>query len=116
MRIISGILIIITAFLSLKHGWDGLHMDSNPEQAKMAAEMGLGKTIITIMSLLSIAVGIAILFPKTFFMANVVHAITILLIIILSLRGGNYKTALIEIPFLLIPLLLIYLGHPLKKG
>jgi hypothetical protein len=115
MKIISGILIIITTFLSLKHGWDGLNIGSNPEQAKMAAEMGFGKTTITVMSIFSIVVGIALLFPRTFFWANAVHAITIVLIMAFSLKAGNYKTALIEIPFLLIPLLLIYLGHPLKK-
>jgi len=32
----------------------------------------------------------------------------------LALKAGNYKFALIEIPFLLIPLMLIYLRHPLK--
>jgi len=32
-----------------------------------------------------------------------------------ALRSGNYKMALMEIPFFTLPLLLIYLGHPLKK-
>jgi hypothetical protein len=31
-----------------------------------------------------------------------------------SLRAGNVKTALIEIPFLGIPLLLIWLKYPFK--
>ena len=52
---------------------------------------------------------------KSFFIANLVNAVTILLIMAFSLRAGNFKTALIEIPFLLMPLVLIYLGHPLKK-
>jgi hypothetical protein len=108
-------LILITVFLSLKHGWDGLHVNTHPEQAKMAADMGLGKQVIIVMSALSIAVGIAILFPGSFFIANVVNAVTIVLIMAFSLKTGNYKTALIEIPFLLMPLVLIYLGHPLKK-
>jgi hypothetical protein len=38
-----------------------------------------------------------------------------LLIMALSLKTGNLKTALIEIPFLLMPLVMIWLGHPLKK-
>jgi hypothetical protein len=32
----------------------------------------------------------------------------------LALKAGNYKFAFIEVPFLLVPLLLIYLGHPFK--
>ena len=101
--------------LSLKHGWDGMNLGANPDQAKMVAEMGLSNIAVTVMSIFSIMVGIALLFPKTFFWANAVHAISILLIMILSLKAGNYKTALIEIPFLIIPLLLIYLGYPLNK-
>jgi hypothetical protein len=115
MKIISGALILLTAFLSLKHGWDGLHLSSHPEQVKMATDLGVGQTAVLVVSILSIAVGIAILFPPTFFIANVVNAVTIVLIMAFSLRAGNVKTALIEIPFLLIPLVLIYLGHPLKK-
>lgn len=115
MKIVSALLILVTSILSLKHGWDGLHLDANPAQAKMAADMGVGKTSITIMSIVGMAVGIAILFPQTFFAAAFVNAGTIFLIMVLSLRVGNFKTALIEIPFLAMPLLLIYLGHPLKK-
>lgn len=77
--------------------------------------MGIGKTAITILSLLNMAVGIAILFPQTFFWANLIHALMLVSLMAFSLRTGNYKTALIEIPFLLIPLVLIYLGHPLKN-
>jgi uncharacterized membrane protein YphA (DoxX/SURF4 family) len=115
MKILSGVLILVTAFLSIKHGWDGLHLDANPEQMKMATDMGVGPTTILIVSILSLAIGIAVLFPMTFFYANVLNAIMIVLIMALSLKAGNYRTALIEIPFLLIPLLLIYLGHPLKN-
>ena len=115
MKIFNSIIILVTTILSLKHGWDGLHMGSNPEQTKTMADMGLGKEVIIIMSIINIVLGIAILFPKTFFIANLLHAFAIVMIIALFLRIGNYKTAFIEIPFLLIPLVLIYLGHPLKK-
>ena len=115
MKIISSLLILVTAFLSLKHGWDGLMMDPHAEQAKMVAEMGLTKEVIAVMSILSMAVGLAVLVPQSFFIANLVNAISIVLIMAFSLRAGNYKIAFIEIPFLLIPLLLIYLGHPLNK-
>lgn len=113
MKIISGTLIIITAWLSLKHGWDGLHID--PEQGKMMTDIGLGKSGIIMLSMLSIIIGIAILFPQSFFIANVLNAGILLLIMAFSLRAGNLKITLTEIPFLLIPLVLAYLGHPLKR-
>lgn len=115
MKIISGILILITAFLSFKHGWDGMHMDTHPEQAKMMSDLGIGKTSGLILLVLTFAVGVMILFPQTFFAANLINAASILLIMALSLKSGNIKLALIEIPFLLMPLILIYLGHPFRK-
>jgi hypothetical protein len=113
--IISSLLILLTVFLSLKHGWNGLHLDTHPGEAKMAADLGIGKTGITVISIFSIAVGISILFPPSFFIANLVNAGSILLIMAFALKSGNLKIALMEIPFLLIPLLLIFLGHPFKK-
>ena len=113
MKIISGILILVTAYLSFKHGWAGITMKA--ESADMFAELRISKTVLYIISVLSLAVGIMIFFPQTFFAANLINAATVLLIMALSLRVGNIKIALIEIPFLLMPLLLIYLGHPFKR-
>lgn len=113
MKIISGILILITAFLSFKHGWDGLSMKS--ETNEMINALGIGKSALLTISVLSLVIGVLVLFPQTFFIGNVLNAILIVLIMALSLKTGNLKTALIEIPFLLMPLVMIYLGHPLKK-
>ena len=113
MKIISGILILVTAYLSFKHGWAGITMKA--ESADMFADLKISKTLLYIISVLSLAVGIMIFFPQTFFAANLINAATILLIMALALRVGNIKIALIEIPFLLMPLLLIYLGHPFKR-
>jgi len=115
MKIVSGILILITAFLSFKHGWDGLTMNIKPGAPDMMAELGIGKQMGYVISVLSIAIGVMVLFPQTFFLGNLINATVILLIMALSLRVGNIKIALIEIPFLLMPLVLIYLGHPFKK-
>jgi hypothetical protein len=115
MKILSGALILLTAYLSFKHGWDGLHLDAHPEQAKMMESLGIGKTSAVVFSVITIAVGIMIFFPRIFFLANLINAVSILVIMALSLKAGNIKTALIEIPFLLIPLVLIFLGHPFKK-
>ena len=113
MKIISGVLILITAFLSFKHGWEGL--TNKPETVNMLMELGIGEIGGKVMSVLTLAVGLLILFPQTFFAGNLLNAAVILLIMALALKTGNLKTALIEIPFLLMPLVMIWLGHPFKK-
>lgn len=115
LKIISGILILTTAFLSFKHGWEGLTVDVKPDEPNLFTQLGIGKTGVFLISLLSIAVGLMVLFPQTFFAGNLINAVMILSIMALSLKTGNLKIALIEIPFLLMPLVMIYLGHPFKK-
>jgi hypothetical protein len=115
MKIISGILILITLFLSFKHGWAGVTNTMKPEEAKMISDLGINKSMIMVISFLSLAICLLILIPQTFFIANLINAVTILFIMAMALKTNNIKTALIEIPFLLMPLALIYLGHPLKK-
>lgn len=115
MKIISGILIFITAFLSFKHGWAAITNNASPEEAEMFTQLGINKPLSIVIGIVSFAVGVMVLFPKTFFIGNVVNAVIILFIMALSLKAGNMKTALIEIPFLLMPLVMIYLGHPFKK-
>lgn len=113
IKITSGILILITAFLSFKHGWDGLSMKS--ETNEMVSALDITKPVILAISVLSLLVGVLVLFPQTFFIGNVLNAILIVLIMALSLKTGNLKIAFMEIPFLLMPLVMIYLGHPLRK-
>lgn len=115
MKIICGILILITIFLSFKHGWAGITNTMKPEEAKMISDLGINKSLLMVISVLSLCICILVFFPQTFFAGNMINAAIILLIMGLALKTGNLKTALIEIPFLLIPLVMIYLGHPLRK-
>ena len=114
MKIISGILILITAFLSFKHAWDGL-VSPKPESTQMLSQLGINSTAGFILGILSLAVGVMVLLPQTFFAACLINAVTIVVIMALALRSGNIKTALIEIPFLMMPLVMIWLGYPLRK-
>ncbi|TDQ11738.1 hypothetical protein ATK78_0866 [Pedobacter metabolipauper] len=113
MKILSMLLLSISAFLSLKHGWDAFQ-PANAEQAKMMTDLGITKTVMPYFGVFSIIVGLMLFFPQTFFFSNVLNAITIVLIMALSLNAGNYKMTLIEIPFLAMPLLLIWLKYPFK--
>jgi hypothetical protein len=114
-KVLSGLLILVTVYLNFKHGWAGVTNNLKPEEAKMMTDLGINKTMIKVISVLSLTVCVLTLFPQTFFTGNILNAFAILLIMGFALRSGNYKIALIEIPFFILPLLLIYLGHPLKK-
>ncbi len=114
-KIISGVLILLTVVLQVKHFWDGLHIDKSPEALKMLTELNINKSYMPYFGVLTLLVALFVLFPKTFFIGNVLNAVTIVLIIAMALRADNYKIALMEIPFLLIPLVLIWLKHPLRN-
>lgn len=114
-KIISSILIVVTVVLQLKHFWDGLHLDRSPEALKMLAELNINRSYMPYLGIATILVAVMVLFPKTFFLGNLLNALTIVMIMALALRADNYKIALMEIPFLLIPLVLIWLKHPLKS-
>lgn len=113
MKIISIVLILVSAFLSIKHGWDAFQ-PATAEQAKMMETLGVTRSVMPYFGVFSIIVGLMLLFPQTFFISNLLNAITIVLIMALSLNAGNYKMALIEIPFLAMPLVLIWLKYPFK--
>jgi len=91
MKIISGLLILITVFLSVKHGWTGVTNNMNAEETKMINDLGINKQMLMVMSVLNLAIGLLILFPQTFFAANILNAIIILLIMALSLKSGVIK-------------------------
>lgn len=115
MKIISGLLILITVFFSYRHGWNAVTMNLKPEESNMLTALGIGKPLLYTIGILTLAVGVLVLFPATFFAGNLINAALLLLILALQLKAGNVKAALIEIPFLLMPLLMIYLGHPFRK-
>lgn len=114
-HIISLILLLTAVFLSFKHGWDSLQVKDHPESAKMMAELGIKESYLPAMGIGMILIGLLLLFPRTFFLGNVLNAISILLIIALALNAGNIKMALIEIPFLIMPLVMIWLKYPFKN-
>ena len=111
--IIAILLLGISVFLSLRHGWSAFQ-PTNPEQTEMMAVLGINKSIMPYFGVFSIIIGVMLLIPQTFFISNVLHAIVIVLIMALSLNAGNTRIALIEIPFLIMPLALIWLKYPFK--
>ncbi len=114
MKIVCGILITITLYLNGKHAWSGITKNMNPAETKMLSDIGLTEAFILPIGIVSLVICLLTIFPQTFFAGTLLNAALILLIMALALNTGNIKIALVEIPFLLLPLVMIWLGHPLK--
>jgi hypothetical protein len=113
-NIISAVLLLISVTLSFKHAWDTVHYKDNPESVKMMESLGISGTFTPYLAAVGIAVGVLLLLPGTFFMGNMVNAFLIVMIMGMALRAGNYRMALIELPFLMMPLVMIWLKYPFK--
>ena len=113
MKILTIALIIVSAGLSLEHGLDAFR-SAGAEQAELMTDLGISNSLAPYIGVLSIIIGLMLLFPQTFFISNVLNAMIIVLIISFSLHAGNVRVAILEIPFLVMPLLLVWLKYPLK--
>ncbi|MCU7616921.1 hypothetical protein NZ698_06910 [Chryseobacterium sp. PBS4-4] len=113
--IISLILLLVSVFLAFKHGWDTLNYKKHPESLKMMNELGITETLIPIFGGLTLLIGILLIIPKTFFLGNMLNAISIVIIMALAMKAGNFKIVFMEIPFLVMPLIMIWLKYPFIK-
>ncbi|SJZ96875.1 DoxX-like family protein [Chitinophaga eiseniae] len=114
LKIINAILILVAVFMGLKQGY--AMFSGKPEMLDMFGKWGIGKTGVMINGIVTILAAVLILFPKTFVWGNFLMALGILLIICFHLLDKDLKGVLIELPFLLLNLVIIYLQHPLKNG
>jgi hypothetical protein len=114
LKIINTILILFTVFMSVKHGWGA--MSGKPEALAMFAEWEIGKTGIRIFGAVVLISGVLILFPKTFFWGNFLTSAGILCVLMFFIQQRDFKSVLIEIPFLILPWIILYLRHPLAKN
>jgi len=113
--IISLILLLASAGLSFKHGWDSFNVKNHPESLKMMTDLGIKSAFVPAMGVAMLLIGALLLFPRTFLLGNILNAISILVIMALAINTANFKMALMEIPFLLLPLVMIWLKYPFIK-
>ncbi|RXM53161.1 MULTISPECIES: DoxX family protein [unclassified Chryseobacterium] len=113
LKVINSILILTAVFMGFKQGIAML--SGKPEMTAMFGKWGFDKTGLMINGAVTILASILILFPKTFVWGNFLMAAGILLIICFHLMDKDFKGVLIELPFLFLNLLIIYLQHPLKN-
>lgn len=115
MKIISGILLLATVYFGITHGMRALGKQTEAS-LQMMAGLGITDYLRMAIGIWSLGSALLILFPASFFLGNVLRAMLLVLMMGLALKAGDFKFALIEIPFLMMPLALIYLGHPFKDG
>lgn len=114
LKILNSILILFAVFMGLKHGWAML--TEKPEMLEMFGKWNFSKNAVVVNGAVTLLASILILFPKTFVWGNFLMAAGILMIICLQLLHKDLKGSAIELPFLLLNLVIIYLQHPLKNA
>lgn len=113
LKIINAVLILFAVFMGIKQGWAML--TAKPEMLEMFGKWNFSKNAVIINGAVTLLASVLILFPKTFLWRNFLMAAGILMIICLQLVSKDLKGAAIEIPFLLLNLIIIYLQHPLRN-
>ena len=112
LRILNSVLILFAVFMGIKHGWNML--TAKPEMLEMFGKRNFSKNAVIVNGAITLLASLLILFPKTFVWGNFLMAAGILMIICLQLLNKDLKGAAIEIPFLLLNLVIIYLQHPFR--
>ena len=113
LKILNSVLILVAVFMGMKQGY--AMFSGKPEMLEMFSKWNFSKTAVMINGAITMIAALLILFPKTFVWGNFLMAAGILMIICLQLLNKDLKGAAIEIPFLLLNLVIIYLQHPLAK-
>ncbi|WP_316828132.1 hypothetical protein [Pedobacter miscanthi] len=114
IKIISGILILFSAFMGVRQGLKGWNIrpgDTGPF-VHIQQELQFSERTLKVFAALTMLSGVLLLAPQTFLFANILNICLFLFLIIRWLMIGDTKAALSEVPFLLIPVVLIFLKHP----
>jgi len=112
-KIINAILILFALYMGIKQG--SAMLTGKPEMTDLFSKWNFAKPGLMIVGAFTILGAVLVLFPKTFIWGNFITAAGILLIIAFQLSDRNLKGAAIELPFLLLSLVIIYLKHPLAQ-
>lgn len=113
IKIINAALICIACFMGLKQGYAML--TGKPQMLEMFSKWGFSANGLLINGILTMLAAVMILFHKTFLWGNFLMAAGILLIICFHFQDKDLKGVIIELPFLLLNLVIIWLQYPLKK-
>lgn len=113
LKIIHSGLLLFVVFMGIKQGYGMI--TSSPEIVKMLEGLSFSKIEILLFGIVTLIGAILIIHPKSFFMGNLIMGATIVLLIFLQIQNQNIKGAIIEIPFLLMNIILVYWKYPFSK-
>ena len=113
LKILNSVLILFALYMGMKQGWAMLSGKS--EMLEMFGKWDIGKNGVMVLGVLTIIGALLMLIPKTFLYGNFITAAGILFIMCLHLSHKDLKGVAIELPFILLSLVIIYLQHPLAK-
>jgi uncharacterized protein (DUF983 family) len=113
LKVLNSLLILGAVYMGFKQGY--AMFSGKAEMMEMFSKWGFTKTTVMINGAVTILAALMIVFPKTFVWGNFLMAAGILMILCLQLLNKDLKGAAIELPFLLLNLVIIYLQHPLQK-
>lgn len=112
-KIINSVLILFAAYMGIKQGWAML--SGKTEMLEMFGKWNIGKPGVMILGFFTLLSVVLMLIPKTFVWGNFLMATGILLITCFHLQDKDFKGVLVELPFFLLSLVIIYLQHPLSR-
>lgn len=107
------LLIVVAVFMGLKQGWAML--SGKPEMLELFGKWNFNKSAVMLVGAVTMISAILILIPKTFVWGNFLMAAGILMILCFQLFDRDLRGATIELPFLLLNLVIIYLQYPFKN-
>ena len=107
------LLILVAVYMGLKQGW--AMFSGKPEMLELFGKWNFNKSAVMVVGAITIISAILIVIPKTFVWGNFLMAAGILMIICFQLTDKSLKGAAIELPFLLLNLVIIYLQYPMKN-
>lgn len=107
------VLIVVAVFMGFKQGLAML--SGKPEMLELFGKWNFNKSAVMIVGAITMISAILILIPKTFVWGNFLMAAGILMILCFQLLDRDLKGAAIELPFLLLNLVIIYLQYPFKN-
>ncbi len=111
-RLCCSILVPLAFVMGLRHGVALLR--STPETVQASLHIALSQPAILALGAFTCVGAVLILFPQTFFAANVISAAVVLYLAAVQSKAHNLRGALVELPFVLLPLLVLYLGYPFQ--
>ncbi|WP_259067349.1 hypothetical protein HDF24_12220 [Mucilaginibacter sp. X4EP1] len=113
IKIFTSLIMLFVVFMGFKQG--AAMIAGKPESIAIFEKANLNPFWQMLFGAFTMAGAIFILHPQLYKSGNIIMAISILIIICMQLSFKEIKSALIELPFLSLNLLLIYLQYPLAN-